>query len=100
SAKIAELDRGHLAGGQAVSVAVVAVAGKTYAAHGTSLGNSTGQPWDRRFDCRMALDQAGPELRPGMSSTLLLTAEKLDDVLWVPSQAVFEHDGRSFVYLK
>src|ERR1022692_1176738 len=29
--------------------------------------DSTGQPWDRRFDCRMSLDQAGPELRPGMS---------------------------------
>jgi HlyD family secretion protein len=100
SAKIAEVDRGHLAVGQAVAVAVVALARKTFPAHVTSLGNSTGQPWDRRFDCRMELDQAGPELRPGMSSTLVITAEKLDDVLWVPSQALFERDGRSFVYLK
>ncbi|MBZ5621798.1 MAG: efflux RND transporter periplasmic adaptor subunit [Acidobacteriia bacterium] len=100
SAKIAEVDRGHLAVGQAVTVAVVALARKTFPAHVTSLGNSTGQPWDRRFDCRMSLDQAGPELRPGMSSTLIITAEKLDDVLWVPSQALFERDGKSFVYLK
>jgi hypothetical protein len=100
SAKIAEVDRGHLAVGQAVAVSVVALARKTFPAHVTSLGNSTGQPWDRRFDCRMSLDQAGPELRPGMSSTLIITAEKLDDVLWVPSQALFERDGRAFVYLK
>ncbi len=100
SAKIAEVDRGHLEVGQAVTVSVVALAGKSFPAHVTSLGNSTGQPWDRRFDCRMSLDSAGPELRPGMSSNLVITAEKLNDVLWVPSQALFERDGRSFVYLK
>ena len=35
-----------------------------------------------------------------MSLNLTITAGKLDDVLWVPSQAMFERDGRSFVYLK
>jgi hypothetical protein len=35
-----------------------------------------------------------------MSSNLVITAETLDNVLWVPSQALFERDGRSFVYLK
>ena len=100
SAKIAEVDRGHLAPGQSVTVAVVALAGKSFPAKVTNLGNSVGQPWDRRFDCRMALEQAGPELRPGMSSNLVITAEKLDNVLWVPSQALFERDGKSFVYLK
>jgi len=78
----------------------VALAGKSFPARVTSLGSSVGQPWDRRFDCRMALEQAGPELRPGMSSNLIITAEKLDNVLWVPSQALFERDGKSFVYLK
>ena len=100
SAKIAEVDRGHLAPGQSVTVSVVALAGKSFQAKVTSLGNSVGDPWDRRFDCRMALEAPGPELRPGMSSNLVITAEKLDDVLWVPSQALFERDGKSFVYLK
>jgi hypothetical protein len=100
SAKIAEVDRGHLAPGQSVTVAVVALAGKSFPARVTALGNSVGQPWDRRFDCRMVLDQAGPELRPGMSSNLVITAEKLDNVLWVPSQAMFERDGKPFVYRK
>ncbi len=100
SAQISELDRGHLVVGQAVTVAVVALAGKSFTGRVKSLGDTSGQAWDRKFDCRMTLDQASPELRPGMSSNLVITAETLDNVLWVPSQALFERDGRSFVYLK
>jgi multidrug efflux pump subunit AcrA (membrane-fusion protein) len=99
-AKVAELDRGHLSVGQPVSISVVALAGKSFPGHVKTLGSTTGQPWDRRFECRMALDQPAPELRPGMTSNLVITAEKLDNVLWVPSQALFERDGRSFVYLQ
>jgi HlyD family secretion protein len=100
SAQVSELDRGHLAPGQAVTVSVVALAGKAFPAHVKSLGNTSGQPWDRKFECRMTVDQAGPELRPGMSSNLVITAETLDNVLWAPSQALFERDGRPFVYRK
>jgi len=53
-----------------------------------------------KFDCRISLDQAGPELRPGMSSNLVITAETVDNALWVPSQALFERDGRSFVIVR
>jgi hypothetical protein len=100
SAQISELDRGHLVAGQAVTVAVVALAGKQFTGRVKSLGDTSGMAWDRKFDCRMTLDQASPELRPGMSSNLVITAETLDNALWVPSQALFERDGRSFVYLK
>ncbi len=100
SATVPELDRGHLAEGQPASVGVVALAGKSFSGHVKSLGNASGMPWDRKFECRVALDQAGPELRPGMSTNLVITAQKLDDVLWAPSQALFERDGRPFVYLK
>jgi hypothetical protein len=100
SAQISELDRGHLVAGQAVTVSVVALAGKRFTGRVKNLGDTSGLAWDRKFDCRMTLDQASPELRPGMSSNLVITAETLDNVLWVPSQALFERDGRSFVYLK
>jgi hypothetical protein len=100
SAKVPELDRGHMAIDQPVSVAVVALAGKTFRGHVKILGNSTGDPWDRRFECRVALDEASPQLRPGMSANVVITAEKLDNVLWTPSQALFERDGHPFVYLK
>jgi hypothetical protein len=65
-----------------------------------TLGGTSGSAWDRRFECRIALDETGPELRPGMTSNILITVESLDDVLWVPSQALFENGGRAFVYAR
>ena len=100
NANVGELDRGHLSVGQKVSVSVVALAGKSFAGHIKNLGGTAGPDWDRHFETKIALDQAGPDLRPGMSSNLVITAETLDNVLWVPSQALYESDGRSFVYLE
>jgi hypothetical protein len=78
----------------------VALAGKTFNGRVKNLGGTNGPPWDRRFEARISLDHGAPDLRPGMTSKLLITAEALDNVLWVPFQAVFESDGRTFVYLK
>ncbi len=100
SAAVGELDRGHLSVGQKVSVSVVALAGKSFTGYVKNIGGTTGPPWDRRFECRIALDRAGPDLRPGMTSNMVITVDTLDDVLWVPSQALFESDGRNFVYVK
>ena len=100
SAQVGELDRGHLTPGQQVSVAVVALAGKSFPGHVKNIGGTGGSAWNRHFECRIALDQASPELRPGMTSNLVITVETLDNVTWVPSQALFESDGRSFVYLR
>jgi HlyD family secretion protein len=100
SANVGELDRGHLTAGQKVMVGVVALSGKKFAGHVKSMGGTIGPPWDRKFECRMALDESGPELRPGMTSNMVITIDTLNDVLWVPSQALFERDGRSFVYLQ
>ena len=100
SASIPELDRGHLDPGQKVSIRAAAIPGREFRGHVKSLGGTSGSQWDRRFECRIALDETGKELRPGMTSNILITVEALDDVLWIPSQALFESDGRAFVYLK
>ena len=100
SANVGELDRGHLSQGQKVNVTVVALAGKSFAGHVKSIGGTAGNPWDRHFETRIGLDQPGPELRPGMTSNLVITVETLDNVIWVPSQALFDSDGRNFVYLE
>jgi hypothetical protein len=100
SAQVGELDRGHLTPGQPVSVAVVALAGKSFAGHVKNIGGTGGSSWDRHFECRISLDQPSSELRPGMTSNLVITVETLENVTWVPSQALFESDGRTFVYLK
>jgi multidrug efflux pump subunit AcrA (membrane-fusion protein) len=100
SANVGELDRGHLTVGQKVTVRVVALAGREFPGKIKNIGGTTGPPWDRRFEARISLDQAAPELRPGMTSNLVITIETLDNVLWIPSQALFESDGRTFVYAR
>jgi HlyD family secretion protein len=99
SAQIGELDRGHLSMGQPVSVSVVALPGKQYAGHVKAMGGTAGPPWDRRFECRITLDKPSPELRPGETSNMVITVETLENVTWVPSQALFESDSRKYVYL-
>jgi multidrug efflux pump subunit AcrA (membrane-fusion protein) len=95
---INELDRGHLAVGQKVDFKVVALPGKAFQGHVKLVGGTTGPAWDRRFDLRIAVDKPVPEFRPGMSTQMVITEEVLPNVLWVPSQALFESSGRAFVY--
>ncbi|HWQ55895.1 MAG TPA: efflux RND transporter periplasmic adaptor subunit [Bryobacteraceae bacterium] len=99
-ARIGELDQGHLAVGQKAAISVPALAGKRFTGSVKSIGGTTGPPWDRRFDCRLTLDNPSPELRPGMSARIVITTGVLSAALWVPSQALFESDGRKFVYLQ
>ncbi len=99
-AQIAEQDRGHLSVGQSSNVRVIALPGKKFHGHITSLGGTTGPPWDRRVECKLSLDDPSPELRPGMSARIVIAMETLKNALWLPAQAVFERDGRTFVYTK
>ena len=98
SAEIGELDRGHLSEGQKVSLTLVALPGQTFSGHIKMLGGTTGSAWDRHFDCRIALDQAAPEMRPGLTSNMVITTQVMDNVTWLPSQALFESAGKTFVY--
>lgn len=100
TANIGELDRGHLSTGQKVRVAIVALPGKTFAGTVKEIGGMTGRFWDRHFECKITLEEVSPGMRPGMSSNLVITTGVLPNSLWVPSQALFESDGRTFVYLE
>jgi len=97
---VGELDRGHLAPGQKVDFSVIALPGRKFTGHVKIVGGTNGPAWDRHFELRVAVDNPVPELRPGMSTRLVITEEVLPGVLWVPSQALFESNGRAFVYLE
>src|SRR5262245_12942883 len=99
-ARIPEADRGYLAPGQMVSVRVAAIPGRAFKGRVKSVGAATGSAWERTFECRITLDETAAEMRPGMTSHILITVEPLQNVLWCPSQALFEISGRSFVYLR
>jgi RND family efflux transporter MFP subunit len=99
SARISELDRGHLAVGQQAKIEVVATPGHAFQGRIANIGNTMGPPWDRRFECKLAIDDPTPELRPGMSAEIEIVTASMNDVLWLPSQALFDRDGQKFVYL-
>lgn len=98
TARIGELDRGHLALGQAARITIVALPGQDFGGRVKDLGNVAGPPWDRHFDCKIAIERPSTDLRPGMSARIVITTEVLKNVLWAPAQALFESDGRAFVY--
>ena len=100
AANIGELDRGHLATGENVDIQIVAVPFQKFHGHIKDMGGTTGPPWDRHFECKIGLDDPAPALRPGMNANVVINSEVLHKVLWVPGQAVFESDGRTFVYVK
>ncbi|HLY17081.1 MAG TPA: efflux RND transporter periplasmic adaptor subunit [Bryobacteraceae bacterium] len=99
TASIGELDRGHLSAGQKVQVAIVALPGKAFNGTVKEIGGTIGAFWNRHFDCKIALEQVAPGMRPGMSSNIVITTGTFPNSLWVPSQALFESDGRTYVYL-
>ncbi|MGD0362354.1 MAG: HlyD family efflux transporter periplasmic adaptor subunit [Bryobacteraceae bacterium] len=100
TASIGELDRGHLSAGQKVQVAIVALPGRSFNGTIKEIGGTVGAFWNRHFDCKIALEEFAAGMRPGMSSNIVITTGTLPNSLWVPSQAVFESDSRTFVYLQ
>lgn len=100
TARIGELDRGHIAEKQMANLQVVAMPQLRLSGNIKTIGGTTGPPWDRHFDCRVRLDNPAPGLRPGMTVRLKIVTGTLKDVLWIPAQALFEADGRKFVYAR
>ena len=50
------------------------------------------------FSVTILVRDADPRLRPGMTARVELLVERLEDVLYVPLEAVFERGGKHFVY--
>jgi HlyD family secretion protein len=98
STQIPETDRAFLKVGQRAIVRPKAMPGQEFEGHISVLGGSAGSAWNRTFNCRIALDRTDDRLRPGLSVDVVIRVETLDNVLWVPSQAVFQREGRWFVY--
>jgi multidrug efflux pump subunit AcrA (membrane-fusion protein) len=100
AARMEEMDRGHVALNDKVAISVIALPGRQFHGHVSNLGGITGSFWERHFECKIALDDPVPELRPGMSAMIVMTTDELRNVLWIPAQALFEADGRTFVYVR
>jgi multidrug efflux pump subunit AcrA (membrane-fusion protein) len=47
----------------------------------------------KEYETKIAINEANSKLRPGLTAEVKIFVERLDDVIQVPVQAVFEHGG-------
>jgi HlyD family secretion protein len=104
SARVDEIERGQLEIGQHVTVRVQAVPDRALRGHIESIGtlaraDFTTWPPPRTFEVSVALDEAEPRLRPGMTAAIRVVVRTLDDVLLLPPGAVFDQDGEEVAWV-
>jgi multidrug efflux pump subunit AcrA (membrane-fusion protein) len=105
-AKVTEVDRDNLQTGQAATVQIDALPGRTFAAKVGPLSGSAsrGSFFEtsavRQFDITLNLDQPDPAMRAGSSLRLTIEGRELPNALHVPRQAVFEKAGKNYVFLQ
>ena len=103
-ARLDESDRGRLKVGQTATVKIEAVPGKDFAARVDLISVlarvdfSSGWPPVRNFDLGLVLSDPDPRIRPGMTATARIAADRLPNVTLVPAEAIFQKDGRPVVY--
>jgi multidrug resistance efflux pump len=103
-ARLDESDRGRLKIGQAATVKIEAVPGKEFAATVDLISVlarvdfSSGWPPVRNFDLGLVLKDHDAKIRPGMTATARIAADRLPNVTLVPAEAIFQKDGRPVVY--
>jgi HlyD family secretion protein len=105
-AKVTETDRDNLQAGQTATVQVDALPGRTFTAKVGALagGASRGSFFEtsavRQFDINLQLDQPDPQMRAGSSLRVVIDGREIKDAIHVPRQAVFEKNGKTYVFLQ
>ena len=103
-ARLDETDRGRLKVGQQAVVRIEAVPGKDFQAKVDLISVlarvdfSSGWPPVRNFDLGLVLADPDSRIKPGMTATARIAADRLPDSTLVPVEAIFQKDGRPVVY--
>jgi len=105
SAQVGETDRTNLKAGQAVDIHIDAIPGQSFSGTVQTVGGATSREfWDdpglHKFDLAILLDSKDPRLRPGFAARLSIRGDQLSKAVSIPSEAVFERDGKKIVYCK
>ena len=104
-ARLEESDRGRLSVGDDAMVRIEAIPGREFKARIDLISvlarvdYSSGWPPQRNFDLRLVLVEVDPKIRPGMSAVARIAVDRVEDVVLVPSEAIFQRDGYPVVYL-
>jgi len=105
--KVDEGDRANMNAGVPVEARVYALPGRIFPAKVESVAGmaSRGGPWSigstaSKFDVSVTLDKSDPEIRPGLTVQAIFEGGQTKDLLLVPRQALFDKDGKPFVYVE
>lgn len=104
-AQVGESDHSNLKAGQPVDIQVNALPGDRFTGKVETVGGATShQFWDdntqHKFDVTILLDKPDPRLRPGFAVQLSIRGDELSNAVSIPSEAVFDREGKKIVYCK
>jgi HlyD family secretion protein len=103
-AKVFENDRSNVTVGQTAEIRMDAQPGAVFPAKVKTIAGMArrdfGSDTVRRFDVTFDLISHAAEMRPGTSAEVLVKGTQIKDQLYVPSQCVFDKDGKLVIYVK
>jgi RND family efflux transporter MFP subunit len=104
-ARLDESDRGRLQPRQDATVRIEAIPGAEFKARLDSISVlakvdfSSGWPPAKNFDLNLVFLGVDSRMRPGMTAVARIATERVPDVVLVPAEAIFQHDGAPVVYV-
>jgi multidrug resistance efflux pump len=104
-AKVSETDRSNIAPNESAEVHIDAHPGEVLPAKvKTVAGLASRDFWSNssqaKFPATFQLERNSPDLRPGISALVKVQGVRLNDVLYLPAQSLFDKDGKPVVYVK
>jgi HlyD family secretion protein len=104
-ARVDETERGRLALMQPVTVQLDAISDRQFTGKLMRIGTiassdfSAGWPIPRNFDLEIALDQADPRLKPGMTVQVAVIVDRVPNAITIPAQATFLKSGQNVAFV-
>ena len=105
-AKVLEIDRANLSPGQPADISIYAlpnlkISGKVKEVAGSAMqGFFFSDSSTSKFAVVISLDNPDPQLRPGLTGVVEISAGVVKNVLYLPRQAIFAKDDNPVVYLR
>jgi RND family efflux transporter MFP subunit len=103
NATVSEVDANQVAVDQDVTIALDAFPGVSFkgrvASKGTLARKKEPNSKINVFDVQIAILETDERLKPGMSASCRVIVERVEDVVVLPIEAVFEAEGKPTVYL-
>ena len=103
--KVAETDQANLSTGAHADIELYAFprqvfSGKVKDVAGAALQNFFEGGTSSRFGVVITLDHPEPQLRPGLTARVTISAGEVRNILYLPPQAIFTKNGNPLVYVR